>query len=484
MSKTLKEKTIHGISWSLIDNLANQGITFIVGLVLARLLSPHEYGILGIISIFIAVFNALVDSGFSSALIRKVDTVSVDYNTVFIFNLILSVILYVILFVSAPFVSTFFNIPLLSPTLRVMGVVVIINAFAIIQRTHLIKKIDFKTQTKISVVSSTLSGGVGILMAFWGFGVWSLVSQQVSRQLINTLLLWFSNREWHPKIEFSITRFKELFNFGWKIMVVGVIGTVWEEIYQGVIGKCYSPQTLGYFTRANQFRNIFSRNLATVVQRVSYPVLSSLQEDVVVLKQSFRKILRTTFLISSVFMIMIGGVSESLIAVLIGEKWLPAAAFLQIICFSGIWNPMTRLNINMLQVQGKSGLLLKLELIVRLVALFPVLIGIFFTIEFMLWGSVVANFIIYIIEASFAGKKINYSMGEQLKDMLSALFVAIVVGVVVWIVGLIQIKPIFLLLIQLSAGCLAAVVMCELIRNKEYAVLKESVFSYVKRKIK
>ena len=211
--ESLKNITVTGASWSLIDNIAGQGITFLVGLVLARLLSPEEYGLIGIITIFIAVFNSIVDSGFSNALIRKNDAKDIDYNTVFISNLVVSLILFGVLFLCAPAISRFFDQPQLIPLLRVMGTIVIINAFAIIQRTIFVKNVDFKTQTKVSLISSIASGAVGIGMAVEGYGVWSLVGQQISRQFLNSAFLWLFS-SWYPKLQFSFQSFKELFSFG------------------------------------------------------------------------------------------------------------------------------------------------------------------------------------------------------------------------------------------------------------------------------
>ena len=216
--ESLRGKTVKGVGWSFIDSFAGQGITFLVGLVLARLLTPEEYGLIGIVTIFIAVFNSIVDSGFSNALIRKNDAKDIDYNTVFITNMVFSVVLFFALFFSAPFIADFFSRPQLSPLLKVMASIVIINAFAIIQRTLLVKRIDFKTQTKISLVSSITSGVVGIGMAYCGYGVWSLAGQQISRQLLNTLFLWIFTK-WYPKLQFSWSSFKELFGFGWKLLV-------------------------------------------------------------------------------------------------------------------------------------------------------------------------------------------------------------------------------------------------------------------------
>ena len=248
VSESLKKKTVRGTFWSALDNIANQGVTFLVGLVLARLLTPHEYGLIGYIMILVAVFNSIVDSGFSNALIRKKDAGETDYSTAFIFNLAVSLVMVAaMVLVAVPF-SRFFKEPQLVPLVRVMSVIVVINALALIQRTRLVKSVDFKTQTKASMISSVTSGAVGLAMAFGGLGVWSLVGQQISRQLVNTVCLWILNR-WTPSWRFSWSSFRELFGFGWKLLVSGLIDTVWKEIYQLVIGKFYSTSTLGQYTR-------------------------------------------------------------------------------------------------------------------------------------------------------------------------------------------------------------------------------------------
>ena len=274
MPESLKNKTVKGVGWSFVDNIANSGITFLVGLVLARLLTPAEYGIMAMITIFIAISTSIVDSGFSNALIRKQDAGRVDYSTVFFFNLGVSAVLYAVLYVGAPGIAAFFKEPLLRDVMRVIGWVLIINALAIIPRTLFVKAVNFKTQTKVSLIASLSSGAVGIGMALGGMGVWSLVGQQLSRQLMNTVFLWVYGK-WRPSLEFSVRSFRELFGFGSKLLLSGLLSTVFQEIYALVIGRFYTSAQLGQYTRAQQFNTIFSSNLTAVVQRVSYPVLSS-----------------------------------------------------------------------------------------------------------------------------------------------------------------------------------------------------------------
>lgn len=469
--ESLKHKTVKGASWSFIDSIAGQGIAFLVGLVLARLLTPEEYGLIGIITIFIAVFNSIVDSGFSNALIRKNDAKDKDYNTVFITNLVLSVVLFGALYVSAPAISRFFSQPQLIPLLRVMGIIVIINAFAIIQRTILVKKVDFKTQTKVSLISSISSGVVGIGMALNGLGVWSLVGQQISRQFLNSAFLWIYSK-WYPKLQFSIQSFKELFSFGWKLLASSLLDTVWREIYQVVIGKYYTPAALGQYTRAQQFASICSSNLNSVVQRVSFPVLSSVQDDKERLKNGYKRIIKVSMLITFTLMLGLAAVAKPLVLALIGEQWLPCVPFLQIICLQMMLYPLHSLNLNMLQVQGRSDLFLKLEIIKKIIAVGPLLLGIFVNIYWMLGSSVITGFIAYYLNAYYSGPFLNYSIKEQIIDILPSFGVAIMMAIPVFAMSFIPMVPFVLLSLQIVAGALITIGICEAIKLPEYLEIK------------
>jgi O-antigen/teichoic acid export membrane protein len=423
------------------------------------------------------VFNSIVDSGFSNALIRKNNTSDTDYNTVFVVNMAISVILFAVLFFLSPTIATFFERPQLESLTQVMGFIVIINAFAIVQRTILIKNIDFKTQTIISFVSSVLSGIIGIGLAFCGYGVWSLVWQQISRQLLNTILLWVLAK-WYPKFKFSMASFRELFGFGWKLLVSGLIDTIWKEIYQVVIGKCYTPATLGHYTRAQQFSSICSSNMVQVVQRVSYPVLSSIQDDRERLKSGYRRIIKVTMLLSFVLMLGLAAVSESLIIVLVGEQWLIAAKFLPIICFQMMLYPLHALNLNMLQVAGRSDLFLKLEIIKKIVAVIPLLMGIFIDIYWMLWGSVGTGFFAYYLNSYYSGKFVGYSIKTQIVDILPSFCLASVVALIVYFISFFNLSHFLILPIQIVVGAVLVVLICELTQKEEYIELKTIICSY------
>lgn len=468
---SLRNTTVKGIGWSFTDSLLGQGITFLVGVVLARLLSPEEYGLLGIMMIFIIISESIVNSGLSNALIRKQDTTERDYNTVFLTNLCLSFVMYGVLYLCAPLISLFFEKPQLTVLLRVMGFVVIFNALALVPLTKLTKKVDFKTITYCSFAASVISGIIGISMALTGYGVWALVGQQISRQLIHSFALWIANK-WLPKIQFSIQSFKELWNFGWKLLVSSLINTVWNEIYKVVIGKFYTPATLGQYTQAHFYSDIFSRNMNNIVQRVSYPVLSKMQDDKERMKQAYRQIIKVTMFVTFVLMFGLAGCAKSFIYVLIGEQWLPCVGYLQILCFSMALYPLHSINLNMLQVQGRSDLFLKLEIIKKCIAVVPLLLGIFVGIYWMLGGSVITGLIAYYLNAYYSGPYLKYSVWNQVSDLIPSISLSLGMAIVVYLIGLLPITYYALLPIQIVTGAIIVFAVCEWIKLDEYTQIK------------
>lgn len=479
-SHNLKEKTVKGMSWSAVDSIASQGITFLVGLVLARLLSPAEYGLIGMITIFISVSNTIVDSGFSNAIIRKKDATEEDYSTTFVFNIVLSIFMYAVLFLCSPLIASFFSQEKLTILTRVLGVVIIINSLAIVQRTKLTKSIDFKRQAKISVVSSAISGIVGIAFAFWGLGVWALVAQQISRQLVNAIGLWISTR-WKPSFKFSINSFKYQFNYGWKLLASQLLSTIWNEAGHIVIGRCYSAAALGQFSRANQFSSLFSTNLSSIILRVSFPVLSSIQDDESRLKAGYKKLIKTSMFISFVGMLSLAACAKPLIYVLIGEKWAQASVYLPIICYNLMLYPARIINTNMLQVKGRSDKLLILEIIKKVIAIGPLLLGVFVSIYWMLWGGVFAGVIGYFLNSSFSGKYIRYTTWQQFIDILPSLVFGIVVAATVYCVTLFGFSSIVTLLLQVVLDIALIVILGEAINFESYKDVKGVIMSEIKK---
>ena len=478
--QSLKDKTIKGTVWSAADAFLGQGVTFLVGIVLARLLSPSEYGLLGICMIFITVFNGIVDSGFSNALIRKKDATNDDYNTMFLTNMFFSIVLYWVLFFCAPYISIYFDCAELTPLVRVSGLVMIVNALSLTQITILTKRIDFKTKTKASLISAILSGIVGISLAYLGFGVWALVCQQLSKQIIYTICLWSLNR-WYPSFIFSRESFKYLWGFGSKLLVSGLLNNIWSQLYQVVVGKYYSPNTLGQYTRGREYAGILSSNITSIVQRVTYPVLSEIQDDKERMVAAYRRIIKTTMFVTCVTVISMGAVAEPLIYCMIGPQWHEAATFLPYICFIMSTYPLQAINLNMLQVQGRSDIFLYLEIIKKIIALGPLVIGIFFNIYYMLVASVVTNIISYFLNSYYTGKKLNYNSWMQLKDVSGDYGIAFCVAISVFFLKNLPISYWLILTLQIFLGIIVFFIICELTKLDEYLVLKSIVMSAFKK---
>lgn len=476
---SLKQKTVSGLSWSFVDAIGNYGVSFVVGIVLARLLSPREFGLIGMITVFIAISESFINSGFSNALIRKQNCTDADYSTVFYFNLVVGVLFFGILYSSAPAIAGFFKEPELVQVVRVMALVLIVDSLSIIQRTILTKRIDFKTQTKVSLVASIGSGVIAIVMAFQGYGVWSLVVQRLSRQALNSLFLWIWN-SWLPKLIFSLASFKELFGFGSKLLLSGLIDTIYRNIYYLIIGKFFSAQALGYYTKASDFKNVPSQGLNTVISRVSYPVLSSIQDDKPRLKQNYQRLIRSTMFITLILMLGLAAVAEPMIIVLIGEKWRPSIIYLQLLCFSGMMYPLQALNLNMLQVSGRSDLFLRLEIIKKILAIPVILIGIYFGITAMILGIIVNSQIAYFLNSYWSGKFVNYPTKEQILNILPSFLLALCMAVAVFLLGIIL--PFdygWKLVIQVLFGALFVFVVVELFKFNDYLYIKSIVLDQI-----
>ena len=478
--QSLKDKTVKGVAWSGIDNVAQFGVSFVVSIVLARLLSPDDYGLIGLITVFTAVCAVIINGGFTTSLIRKKDATDDDYNTAFIVNLGMSLLLYTVIFFCAPAIAHFFNRTELVALTRVSSLGMIVGALALVQRTRLTKRIDFKTQTKITLVASISSGVIGIVLAAFGFGVWALVAQHLSSQILSTILLWFFNR-WVPKIHFSKQSFRNLFGFGWKIMVSGVLDTLWKELYQVVVGKFYSPATLGQYTRAKQFSQLFSSNLTAVIQRVTFPVLSDIQDDKQRLVSAYRRIIKTTMFITAASMFSLGAVSEPLLYCLIGPQWHEAATFLPLICISGSLYPLHALNLNMLQVQGRSDLFLVLEIIKKIIGLAPLFVGAFVGIMPMLYVNVLTGIISYFLNSYWTGKFLGYSSWMQIKDVAPSYGVATIVAVSVWFLKYLPISNWVILPLQVVVGIIVFFVVCKITKLYEYDETKHLLLPIIQK---
>lgn len=465
--KSLKDKAIKGTAWSAIDNVTQMGVSFVVSIVLARLLSPDDYGLIGIINIFTVVCTAIINGGFSTALIRRKNVTDDDYNTAFIVNLGLSLVLYALIFIASPQIADFFEREELVSLTRVASLTMIIGALAMVQQTRLTKRIDFKAQTKITLTASVTSGVVGITMAFLDFGVWALVAQMLTAHVLRTVCLWMNNH-WMPSLRFNKNSFDNLFGFGWKMMVSGILDSLWTQLYQVVVGKFYNAATLGQYTRSKQFSQMFSSNLTGVIQRVTYPVLSEIQDDRERMISAYRRVIKITMFLTFALMFALGAVSEPLLHCLIGEKWHEAATYLPLICLIGSFYPLHAINLNMLMVQGRSDLFLRLEIIKKIIALGPLFTGAFVGIFPMLCASIVTCVISYFLNSYFPGKILGYTSWMQLKDIWKSFAISIIMAVVVFVLKYLPFSDWIILFIQIIVGLFVFVLLCKISKMEEY----------------
>jgi teichuronic acid exporter len=429
---SLKNRAVKGVIWSVAERFGNQVVQFFIGLVLARLLMPEDYGLMGMLLIFISVAQIFVEGGFSSALIRKNNPTENDYSTVFWFNLLTSLLFYLIIFVSSPYIAAFYREPSLTLLAKVVGLNIILNAFGIIQKTKLTKSLDFKSQAKINIGSLIISGTIGLTAAFYGMGVWALVIQNLFRNGLMNLGFWIQSK-WTPSILFSKISFKELFGFGSKLLLSNLINIFSENLYAVIIGKFYHAKSLGFYTRAHQFQKLPVSSIYGAISVVTYPVLSELQHngDSESLRESFRSMIKLTSFVLFPIMVILGSISEPMISVILTNKWLPSAPILQLICISGSFYPIHAINLDILKVKGRSDLFLILEIVKQVLNILVVYNCYKFGIIGLLTGALVLNIFCLYLNSFFNKILIDYSFFNMLSDLSVIFFISIVTLVIV-----------------------------------------------------
>ena len=431
MPESLKQKTVKGVAWTSLDKFTNLGFGFIIGVILARLLSPSDYGLLAMIAVFNAIAFTFLDSGFGNALVRKPNLTENDNTTAFFFNLIAGIVLFGIIWLIAPWVSSFYNKPILTPLLRAEGSLLIIASFKIVQNTQLSRALNFKALMIIRFVSS-LSGGVsGIIAAYCGLGVWALVIMHIVDALISLALLWIIS-PWRPRGKWSKSSFNYLWGYGSKLLASGLLNTIYGNIYPIIIGKCYSAADLGQYTRANGYAAIPSQSLTGVIQQVTFPVLSQIQDDDKRLATNYRRMLRFTVFIIFPIMIGMAALAHPLVIALVTDKWEQCVPYLQIVCFSLMWYPVHAINLNLLQVKGRSDLFLRLEIIKKALITVVVFACVPFGIMGICYGSVFTSVACLAINTYYTGKLINVGFVRQMKDMTPTLLASLAMGAVVY----------------------------------------------------
>lgn len=450
---SLKDKTVKGVIWSAVDRFSAQGIQFVFSILIARLLVPEDYGVIAMLNIFLAVSQTFIDSGFATALIRKIDRTDTDFSTVFYFNIAVAVFFYLGLFFAAPAIANFYNTPLLVPVTRVTAINLVIGSLSGIHNAKLSIEIDFKSRAKVSVVSAVLTGAVGLWMAYSGYGVWALVVQTVFAGIIRTIMLWIIVK-WYPKLVFSWKSFKEMFSFGSKLLVSGLLDTIYNNIYPLVIGKVFSPTTLGVYSKANSLAQFPSSNITSVLHSVTFPVLSTIQNEEDRLAAAYKRFLRIAAFVVFPLMMGLSAVADPFIRLALTDKWEGAIYLLQIICFCMMWYPIHSINLNILQVKGRSDYFLKLEIIKKVQGVIVLCITVPIGIVAMCYGSLISSIICLIWNTYYTKKLLGYGFFAQMKD----LFPVIMHSLAMWLLVSVIVHFMPNLWLKLIVGVLSGMV--------------------------
>ena len=424
MDEQLKQQTKKGVMWSAIQRFSTQGLQFLITLVMANFLTPSDYGIVGMLGVFIALSSVFVDSGFTSALTRKQNPTQEDTSTVFFFNIVIACIAYIILFFAAPWIADFYDMPAITSVLRVLSLVIIINSFSAVQATLMTKRLDFKTQARITVIAISTSGAVGITLAFLGFTYWALVIQGIVSSLLSTFLYWFHSK-WRPLLLFSKKSFCEMFSFGSKLLASSIIDTIYGNIYTVVIGKVFSAGTLGNYSRAESYANFPSISITGIMQRVTYPVLCKMQDDDQQLANAYRKFLKLSAFVVFPMMTGLSALAYPFVVATIGRQWEFCSTLLQIICFALMWYPIHAINLNLLQVEGRTDLSLRIEIIKKIIGVVILCIFIPLGIVALCYSRILSSILCLIVNTYYTGKLIHVGFIRQMLDLTPTLLISL-----------------------------------------------------------
>lgn len=473
-------KAAKGVAWSAIDRISTIGIQFVLNIIIARILSPSDYGVIGMLTIFLSISQCLIDSGFSNALIQRKDRTEKDYGTVFLFNLGISVVLYIILFFSAPLIARFYNLDILVGVLRVVGLILIISAFSNVQKTILTINVDFKTQSCVSVSGAIISGITGIILAYNGFGVWALVAQTLVNGIVCTVLFGVLTKT-KFSVCFSSDSFKKLGAFGVKLMFSNLLNTIYDNLYALFIGKKYTAQDLGYYSRADQFAIFPPKTLTEIINRVSYPIMCLHQDNKKDLAKVYTNFISLSCYIIFPLMIGLSVLSKPLIVLLLTDKWIAAAMMVSILALDGLWAPITKINLSLLQAVGRSDLFLRLEIIKKIIAVCILLVTIQFGLIFICVGRVIYSIIAMLINMYYTVDIIGRSYLQQIADWFLLFIVSVLMGGVVFISIYLIKSPGLQLVVGCCTGVISYYVFTKVFRLKEFDVAKSLFISLIKK---
>ena len=429
MVQSVRSQLLHGVAWNFVEKVLIRGVSFFISIILARLLSPSDYGLIGMLAVFVSISNVFIEGGLAKALIQRQDCQDIDFSTAFVANVGMSLVIYLIMFVSAPWIADFYNEPILTPLTRILSLNFILGSFNIVQRAKLMAQVDFKSLAQINVISTIVSGLVGIAMAYWGTGVWALVGQTLCSTIV-LIVLFPIYSKWTPSIKFSKDSFSQLFGFGSKLMATGVYSVVLNNISTICIGRFYKSSQLGFYTRASQFSEMISSTLYDVLGNVTFPVLSHLQDDREKLIAVYRKSLFLTAMIIFPIMILCALLARPMVLILLTEKWLPCVVLMQWLFLARMFTPLSAINMNILNAIGRSDLFMKLDFSKAPLILVVLAITIPISVEAITIGSFCISFICFFINAYLPGRIFGYGAIKMIHDW-RYIFLSIAIMVIV-----------------------------------------------------
>jgi len=470
MDNSITSQTVRSVTWSAVERFSVQAIQFVITIILARLVAPSEFGLIAMLAIFIAIAQSFVDSGFSSALVQKKNRTEIDFSTVFYFNIVISLLLYIVLFLSAPYIALYYKEPLLELICKWMGVSLIIQGLSVVQIAKLTVLLDFKTQAKASLIAVIISGLLGVCLAYYGYGVWALVIQSILNNLLNTFLLWVFAK-WIPKLIFSWHSLKTLFSFGSKLLLSGLLSTIYINLYTLVIGRKYSAMDVGYYNQTSLTARFPSVSLMAIISRAIYPIQCKIQDENELLYSSFIQYLRMSCYIISPIMIGMAVVAKPLVLVMLTDKWLPMSNLLSVLCVAYILNPIMVLNNQILNVKGRSDYFLKSEIIKKIVGILIMLVTIPFGLTIICIGILVYNIFDMIIIIYYSKKVINIGYYKQFKSVFPIFSLSVTMGGIVYL-SLLIISNVYLqLFLGVLIGIMVYLSLSKLFHIKEFNFL-------------
>ena len=466
MGDSLKQKTFSGLVWTFIESFSIQAFGFVLGIILARKLMPSDYGLIAMTGVFFAVSYALVDTGFTSALIRKKDRTSIDYSTVYVTNLVLSLILCVILCICSPWIADFYNEPQLIKIVCANALLMFVSAFIAVQGARLSIQLNFKLKSRIAIISTVSTGIVSVILAYAGFGVWSLILPNFFSVLLRGILYWVY-QHWFPGFQFSWKVYKEFFSYGSKLMLSTLLNAVYGNIYSLVIGKFHSTSSLGYYSKGGAYANLPSSTLSSVLFKVTFPVLAEVQDDDERLRDVYRRMIRVSAYIVFPVMVLLIVLARPLVLVLITEKWANCIIYIQILSLAAMWGPIHSLNLNLLMVKGKSNLFLRLEIVKKIIGAGVLCITIPLGLLGMCYGQVVTSILFLFVNTYYTGKLINVGFLQQMKDLCPTMFYTITMGGAIWFISSMLSSSYLQIVIGVLLGLPLYLLMSKLTKSKE-----------------